>query len=215
MIIEFVGPPASGKSTVIQNLKEDYNLNVTYQSDVNLTIFTILTSFINLKTIIDIYFKIFFTTNLTFSNKRFYSRHISRKIIYFNEFDNLEKPFIPDEGLINIYLSILSIHNISIYKVIEKYIDFNNYYCILLKVDLKILNQRLLRRGPPEGWENRSLFSETVNKEDLYYKIQEKFLISSDDFFQNENIKFYLIQNNSNFENTTSRAEKIINIILN
>ena len=39
MIIEFVGPSASGKSTIIQNLKESCKLDLIYQSDINLSTF--------------------------------------------------------------------------------------------------------------------------------------------------------------------------------
>lgn len=214
MIIEFVGPSASGKSTIIQNLKENQKLDLNYQSDINLSTFKILTSFVNLKIITEIYLKIFFTTRLTFSNKRFYSRHITKKIIYFKKFDDIEKPFVPDEGLINIYLSVLSIHNISIYRIIKEYINTKNYFCIILKVDPKTLNERILRRGPPKGWDGRNLFAKVANKENIYYKIQEQFLIFSDVFFQHEKIKYYLLENNSNIENATIKAEEIINLIL-
>ena len=215
MIIEFVGPSASGKSTIIQNLKENCKLDLLYQSDINLSTFKILTSFFNLKVIIEIYLRIFFTTNLTFSNKQFYSRHITKKIIYFKNFYDSEKAFIPDEGLINIYLSVLSLHNISIFKIIEKYIDFNNYYCKDQQVDTKKLNERIIKRGPPKGWDNRNLIVGNVNREDIYYKIQEKFLMLSDEFFQHEEIKFYLLENNSDLKNTTTKAKEIIEMILN
>ncbi len=215
MIIEFVGPSASGKSTLIQNLKENYNLDLIYQSDQNIQIFEIITSFAYLRIILEIYLKIFFTTNLTFSNKRFYSRHITKKIIYFKKYEDLERPFILDEGIINIYLSVLSIHNISIYKIIEKYIDVKNYFAILIKVNPRLLNERILHRGPPAGWDNRKLFTETVNKEVMYYKIQEKFSAYSNDFFQDKEIKYFSLENDSNIEDATDKAVEIINVILN
>ena len=46
MIIEFVGPSASGKSTIIQNLKENCKLDLLLSKDINLSTFKILTLFL-------------------------------------------------------------------------------------------------------------------------------------------------------------------------
>ena len=37
----------------------------------------------------------------------------------------------------------------------------------------------------------------------------------SDEFFQHEEIKFYLLENNSDLKNTTTKAKEIIEMILN
>ena len=87
----------------------------------------------------------------------FYSKHLSKKVILINSYNSESEMLIPDEGLISIYLSILSIHEVSIFKIIKQILNHHNYLCIFIEVDSTTLNKRLQDRGFPEGWSKRKI----------------------------------------------------------
>ena len=97
MIIELVGPSSSGKTTLIYNLKDINNYDFVFRKDFKTNNPLYFLKISNLKTIYTTYKKIFLLKELSFNNKLFYSKHLSKKIIFINSFNSDTKFLIPDE----------------------------------------------------------------------------------------------------------------------
>ena len=80
MIIELVGPSSSGKTTLIDNLKDINNYDFVFRKDFKTNNPLYFLKISNLKIVFEIYLKIFLLKGLSFKNKTFYSKHLLRKL---------------------------------------------------------------------------------------------------------------------------------------
>ena len=214
MIIELVGPPSSGKTTLINNLNNSNSFNFVFREDFKKNKLLYFVRISNLKIVFEIYLKIFLLKGLSFKNKMFYSKHLSKKVILINSYNSESEMLIPDEGLISIYLSILSIHEVSIFKIIKQILNHHNYLCIFIEVDSTTLNKRLQDRGFPEGWSKRKIITTNMNEYKKYFQIQQKFKLEYSALKDTEEIKVKFFEIDNNFE-INSGLKKIVSIIKN
>lgn len=214
MIIELVGPPSSGKTTLINNLNNSNSFNFVFREDFKKNKLLYFVRISNLKIVFEIYLKIFLLKGLSFKNKMFYSKHLSKKVILINSYNSESEMLIPDEGLISIYLSILSIHEVSIFKIIKQILNHHNYLCIFIEVDSTTLNKRLQDRGFPEGWSKRKIITTNMNEYKKYFQIQQKFKLEYSALKDIEEIKVKFFEIDNNFE-INSGLKKIVSIIKN
>ena len=212
MIVEIIGPPASGKTTMINRLKKSENSEIVFQEDLKTRKVMDILNIFNLLIIFSIYIKIFSIRKFNTTDKAFYARHISKKIIFMKKSIAAKKIFIPDEGLVHIYLSILSIYNISIYKIIDKYLEKYDYCIIFLDIELNVAQDRINKRGLPEGWRERNIFNNQESKEGRVLEIQKNYLKVSNDFIDEENKSYKKIKvnNNSNVDKAFLDINRII-----
>ena len=210
MIYELIAPPGSGKSTILEKIKNIENENFLFQDNIELI------NFKNLKYIrlfIEVAFHIFFKTNLSKKNKRFYTFHLFRKLIYIHELKNNQKIFFPDEGLFSIYVSLLAIFNVSIHKFIEKYIP-NEYAVIYLKVENSIAMERFYARGIPDSWIENSVIQ--IDSDGKFNKakvsqILTDYVLNIDNLMSKDiKLEKFEILNSSDVNNTTNKILEIV-----
>ena len=214
MIIELVGPPSSGKSTLISNLKNENKYKFAFREDFHQNKFLHLVKISNLKIIFTTYLKIFLLKELSIKNKMFYSKHLSKKIVLINSYDSKSELLIPDEGLVGIYLSIFSIYQVSIYKIVKPILNQHNYFCVYVDVDPHALLKRLEDRGFPPGWIKRNIVSNSINENEKFFDIQKKFKLEYLALKDKKEIQinFHEIDNNLDID---SGLKKLLLIISN
>jgi thymidylate kinase len=210
MIYELIGLPGSGKSTILEKIKNIENESFSFQDNIDLK------NIKNLKytlLFVDVTFNILFKSNLSMKSKRFYIFHLFRKIIYIREFKNKQKIFFPDEGLLSIYISLLSIFNVSIHKFIEKYIP-DEYAVIYLKVENSIARERFYERGLPDSWVRNGVIR--INSDGKFDKsktsqILNAYVLNINNLMSKDiKLEKFEVLDSSDVNNTTNKILEII-----
>ena len=199
MIVEIIGPPGAGKTSIINELKKEKDMFVSVSEiKQNSSLFSLVLNFA--KSFIK-YFPYFKFWNLkNYKINKYYFFNFIKKITYINLSRNLSKHLLLDEGPIYVSISSEALVNQTYISSFD-YIKNSDYLLVNLIVNSENNLSRLSTKQYPTSWVYLDVEKDINRIVNAYKTIINNKL--NTDFIREYGIYYYEVENNYSIQQAT------------
>ncbi len=199
MIVEIIGPPGAGKTSIINELKKEKDTFVSVSEiKQNSSIFSLVLNFAKAFIKYFLYFK--FWNLKKYKINKYYFFNFIKKITYINLSKNFSKHLLLDEGPIYVSISSEALANQTYISSFD-YIKKEDYLLINLIVNSQNNLSRLGTKQHPVSWVYLG-----IEKDINYIVTDYKTIINNklnSDFISEYGIFYYEVENNYSIQEAT------------